>query len=63
MRILAFDIGATGLKAAVIDARGKFITDRVRVPTPHPCPPKVLLSELKALAAPLGRFDRITMRT
>ena len=61
MRILAFDIGATGLKAAIIDARGKFITDRVRVPTPHPCPPKVLLSELKALAAPLGRFDRITM--
>ena len=61
MRILAFDIGATGLKAAIIDARGKFITERVRVPTPHPCPPKLLLSSLRALVEPLGRFDRITM--
>ena len=35
-RILAIDVGGTGLKAAIIDADGQMKTERVRVATPHP---------------------------
>jgi polyphosphate glucokinase len=33
----------------------------VRVATPYPCPPKVLLGTLVALVAPLPLFDRISV--
>ena len=56
--ILALDIGGTGLKAAVIDDTGKMVTDRVRVATPHPCPPQVLLDAVAGLVAPLPAYDR-----
>ena len=37
LRILAIDVGGTGLKAAVLDAAGEMLTERVRLKTPHPC--------------------------
>lgn len=52
-RILAIDVGGTGLKAAVIDAHGKMLTERLRVATPHPCTPDQLVDELVKLAQPL----------
>ncbi len=60
-RILAFDIGGTGLKAAIVDAQGKFLSEKVRVLTPHPCPPKLMVKLLVELVQPLGRFDAITI--
>lgn len=51
--ILATDIGGTGLKAAIIDANGTMRTDRVRVATPHPCPPELLVETLHTLVQPL----------
>jgi polyphosphate glucokinase len=60
-RVLAYDIGGTGLKAAIVDARGKFLTEKVRIETPHPCPPKLMVTLLCELAAPLGRYDAITI--
>jgi polyphosphate glucokinase len=60
-RILAFDIGGTGLKAALVDGRGQFLSERLRVKTPKPCPPKKLLALLVKLAAPLKRYDAITI--
>nr|WP_227875540.1 MULTISPECIES: ROK family protein [Paraburkholderia] len=51
--ILAIDIGGTGLKAAIIDADGTLRTERVRVATPHPCPPALLVDTLDALVKPL----------
>lgn len=61
-RVLAFDIGGTGLKAAVIDARGRFITERLRVLTPHPCPPKLMVKALIQLVQPLaGQYDVVTI--
>lgn len=60
-RTLAIDIGGTGLKAALLDARGKMITARVRAETPHPCPPKVMVGALAVLVAPLGTFDRVSV--
>ena len=60
-RILAFDIGGTGLKAAIVDAKGRFLTARERILTPHPCPPRTLLRLLDELARPLGPYDCITL--
>lgn len=51
--ILTIDIGGTGLKAAIVDSRGSLRTERVRVETPHPCPPPVLLTALAELVRPL----------
>lgn len=59
--ILAIDVGGTGLKAAVIDDRGEMRSDRQRVPTPHPCPPKLFLDTVAALVKPLPEFDRIAV--
>jgi len=61
LRILAIDIGGTGLKAAVIDKDGRFVSERKRIPTPDPCPPKVMLKALDALVADLPRFNRISI--
>jgi polyphosphate glucokinase len=58
---LAIDIGGTALKASVLDPDGRMIVQRVRLPTPYPCPPKVLLHALEKLVAPLPAFDRISI--
>ena len=60
-RILAIDIGATGLKAAIIGPRGGFLQGKLRMTTPHPCPPKVLIAALLELVKPLSRFDCVTI--
>jgi polyphosphate glucokinase len=52
-RILAIDVGGTGLKAAIIDSDGQMKTERVRVATPHPCTPEQLVDALVQLVAPL----------
>jgi polyphosphate glucokinase len=59
-RTLAIDIGGSGLKAAILDTRGAMVTDRVRVETPYPISPSRLISELTALVAPLGEYDRVS---
>ncbi len=57
---LAIDIGGTGLKASVLDRAGKMLVGQVRVPTPYPCSPKILLKALADLVATLPRFHRIS---
>jgi polyphosphate glucokinase len=52
-RILAIDVGGTGLKAAIIDAKGTMKSERLKVATPHPCPPQVLVESLMLLVEPL----------
>ena len=58
---LAFDVGGSGLKAAVLDPGGNMLTDSERVPTPKPSHPTAVVSELIGLAAKLGAFDRISL--
>jgi polyphosphate glucokinase len=58
---LSIDIGGTGLKASVLDRTGKMAVDRVRVATPYPCTPKILLQALADLVSPLPPFDRISI--
>ena len=60
-RILAFDIGGTGLKASIVDPGGRFLSERRRILTPKPCPPETMVRLLAGLAKPLGRYDCITI--
>jgi polyphosphate glucokinase len=59
--ILSIDIGGTHLKAAVVDARGKLLSEKRRIPTPYPCPPRVMVKSLIDLVAPLPRYNRISI--
>jgi polyphosphate glucokinase len=61
LHTLAFDIGGSGLKASILDAQGNMITERVRVDTPQPCPPDVLLAKFTELIAQLPAFDRVSV--
>jgi polyphosphate glucokinase len=57
---LAFDIGGTGLKANILDAKGGFVADRVRVPTTYPLSPELMVEKLVGLAKKLPEADRIS---
>ena len=46
MRTLAIDIGGTGLKALILGPDGAALTERARVPTPHPATPHDVLDAL-----------------
>jgi polyphosphate glucokinase len=58
---LAIDIGGTGLKASVLDGEGQNAVDRVRIRTPYPCPPRVLIRELDRLTHDLPAWDRVSV--
>jgi polyphosphate glucokinase len=60
-RTLAIDIGGSGVKAAVLDARGRIVGERVRVRTPARCPPAFLIRTIADLVAPLGQYDRVSV--
>jgi polyphosphate glucokinase len=60
-RTLAVDCGGTGLKASVLDTFGAMVVDRVRVPTPYPCPPERFVATLVELVAPLPAWDRASV--
>jgi len=58
---LAIDIGGTGLKASVLDESGTMVEKHVRVPTPYPLSPALLVETLVKLTAPLTSYDRISI--
>jgi polyphosphate glucokinase len=60
-RILAIDIGGTGLKAAIIDPKGNLLSEHLRILTPHPCPPALMVKSLVGLVKTLKRFDCISI--
>jgi polyphosphate glucokinase len=60
-RTLAIDVGGTGLKASVLDENGKMIVDRVRIDTPYPCSPGLMVDSLVELVAPLPAHDRASV--
>jgi len=60
-RILAIDIGGTGLKAAILNGEGEMLTERFRTETPHPCKPDDLVDALVKLVEPLGGFDCVSV--
>jgi polyphosphate glucokinase len=58
---LSIDIGGTGLKASVLDVKGTMEMDRVRVETPDPFTPPVMVETLSQLIKPLPAFDRVSI--
>jgi polyphosphate glucokinase len=61
VRTLCIDVGGTGLKALIIDARGTPQGPRVRVGTPRPATPAAVLAALHKMLAPMGSFDRVSV--
>ncbi len=60
-RTLALDVGATVLKAAVLDGRGRPVAPPARMATPRPATPSATLQVLGHLAAAGPRFDRVAV--
>ncbi len=61
MRTLAVDIGGSGIKALVLDPQGNPVTKRLRLSTPQPAPPALVLELIAELAGQLGDFERIAV--
>jgi polyphosphate glucokinase len=58
---LAIDIGGSGIKAMLLDARGKPTCERERIPTPAVPTPLKVLRVLDKLRASLPGFDRVSV--
>jgi len=62
---LAVDVGGSGIKVMVLDGNGTPIGDRVRIETPRPAKPKLVIESIAALAdgqIVSGRgFDRVSV--
>ncbi len=58
---LSIDIGGSGIKASIVNAQGVMTTDRVRVDTPYPCPPDLLVSKVTTLVAGLLDVHRVSV--
>ncbi len=59
-RTLAVDIGGTGIKAMVLDGKGKPLGERKKIETPKNATPKKVVGVIKDLAGEAGEFDRIS---
>ncbi len=60
-KILCIDVGGSGLKAAIITPRGRYVSKRVRVKTPEKRKPRQIVAALVKLVAPLGTYDKVTI--
>jgi polyphosphate glucokinase len=58
---LSIDVGGSGLKGSVLDANGQMIAERVRIPTPYPCPPPLLVEKLTEIKEQLPRANRASV--
>lgn len=58
---LAIDVGGTGLKALVLNGRGKPVNVRVRVETPRPATPASVMRALRGVVAKQPAFDRVSV--
>src|SRR5262245_52256294 len=58
---LAIDIGGSNIKAAVLDALGGVVADKLRMPTPRPATQAAVLEGIAALAARLPRVERMSV--
>jgi polyphosphate glucokinase len=61
VRTLAIDIGGTGIKALILSATGKPLTERSRVKTPRPATPQAVINAIVELAKQQGEFDRVSV--
>ena len=51
-RLLGIDVGATGIKGAIVDLRtGEFLTERVKIPTPKPATPGAVARVIRKIGS------------
>jgi polyphosphate glucokinase len=55
------DVGATSLRAGVVDARGELVGERVKLRTSWPMTPPRLIEEVARLVVRLPRGDRLAL--
>ena len=60
-RVLAIDIGGSGLKAAILDLNGDLLSERVRIETPKNLMPDALLQALVNLVEPFAAYDVVSV--
>ena len=60
-RILAIDIGGSGLKASLINTDGEMVTDRIRVKTPRLRKAETLVDEIVKLVEPLSDYAVVSV--
>ena len=58
---LCIDIGGTGVKLIVVDAKGTELCDRQRCETPHPGTPQAIIGAIEGLTKQVPEFDRIAV--
>jgi len=58
---LSIDIGGSGIKAMLLNARGRPISTRERIATPAVPSPRIVLRALDDLRARLSGFDRVSV--
>jgi polyphosphate glucokinase len=58
---LAIDIGGSGIKGILLNQSGQPVTDRIRIATPKPATPQVIMPIISEIANSLGRFDRVSV--
>jgi polyphosphate glucokinase len=58
---VSVDVGATSLKAAIVDAGGELVGDRVKLRTTWPMTPSRLVEEVARLVVRLPRADRLAL--
>lgn len=50
MEVLGIDIGGSGVKGAIVDVKtGELLTNRYRIPTPHPATPEAVLKTVEEI--------------
>ena len=58
---LSVDVGGTGIKSMVLDAKGDPICERVRLKTPRPAKPAKIVGTIVALAKQMPPFERVSV--
>jgi polyphosphate glucokinase len=58
---LAIDIGGSGIKGILLNPSGQPVTERIRIATPQPATPQVIVPIISEIAKSLGRFDRVSV--
>lgn len=58
---LAIDVGGTGIKGSVLDAAGGMEHARIRLATPYPLSPPILISTIDELIRSLPPFGRVSL--
>lgn len=61
IKTLAVDIGGTGVKAVMLNSRGRPVSERQRVDTPRPATTEAVLAAIDSIIAPLGAFNRASV--